>query len=243
MPPTTSTEGSTPPTPTHRGSGNHPPTRQRRRWTRQLAGVVLAGAVSVAAVACGGSADHEVGGWVRQPLPVVDTVALPDVSNGDAPFEFTAPPGELLLVYFGFTFCPDVCPTTLSDLQAALGELGDDAERVEVAFVTVDPGRDDGEKLTSYIGFFTDGRGHALRTEDPELLAAAAEPFGVEYEVTINEEGEIEVGHTASLFVVDDRGRLLLTWPFGTPPEVLAGDLAWLLEAEDGAAMEAQLTT
>lgn len=240
---TTSTDGSARPTPQRRSPRTRPAPRQQRRWTRRLVGVAMAGAMSMAAVACGGSADHEVGGWVREPLPAVDAVALPDVSNGDAPFEFTAPPGELLLVYFGFTFCPDVCPTTLSDLQAALGELGDDAERVEVAFVTVDPGRDDGETLTSYIGFFTDGRGHALRTEDPELLAAAAEPFGVDYEVTTNEEGEIEVGHTASLFVVDDRGRLLLTWPFGTPPDVLAGDLAWLLEADDGAAMEAQLTT
>lgn len=243
MPTTPSIDGRTRGTRNRRGSGERPMPQQPRTWQRRLAAVALAGALSVSAVACGGSADYEVGGWVREPLPAVDAVALPDVSSGDAPFEFAAPPGELLVVYFGFTFCPDVCPTTLSDLQAALGELGDDAERVEVAFVTVDPQRDDGEKLTGYIGFFTDGRGHALRTEDPELLAAAAEPFGVEYEVTTNEEGEIEVGHTASLFVVDDRGRLLLTWPFGTSPDVLASDLAWLLEAGDGAAMEARLTT
>jgi len=227
---TTTTPTHAPPAPGHR--------RRGRRWLALAAVVALA----VPVAACGGTEDYEVGGWVREPLPAVDAVALPDVGNGDAPFEFRAPPGELLLVYFGFTFCPDVCPTTLSDLQAALGELGEDAERVEVAFVTVDPGRDVGEQLTSYIGFFTDGRGHALRTEDPDLLAAAAEPFGVQYEVTTNDEGEIEVGHTASLFVVDDRGRLLLTWPFGTAPEVLAADLAWLLEAADGAAMEARIT-
>ena len=215
----------------------------RDRWGRRVLGIALAGALTTSVVACGGSDDYQVGGWVREPLPTVDTVALPEVGNGDTPFELVAPPGEVLVVYFGFTFCPDVCPTTLSDLQAALGQLGEEAERVEVAFVTVDPGRDVGDKLTGYIGFFTDGRGHALRTEDPELLAAAAEPFGVEYEVTTNEEGEIEVGHTASLFVVDDRGRLLLTWPFGTAPEVLAADLAWLLESTDGAAMEERLTT
>lgn len=213
-----------------------------RRGTRLLAASMV-GALVLVATACGGSASHEVGGWVRQPLPVVDAVALPDVTAGNAPFDFRAPPGEVLLVYFGFTFCPDVCPTTLSDLQAALGMLGEDAQRVEVAFVTVDPGRDEGEKLTDYIGFFTDGRGHALRTEDPDVLAAAAEPFGVEYAVTTNDEGEIEVGHTASLFAVDDRGRLLLTWPFGVQPEVLAADLEWLLDAGDGAAMEERLTS
>ena len=223
------------PSPTHR--------RPTRRRIRQFVGAAAVGVLAAVTVGCGGSAEYEVGGWVRQPLPPVDTVALPDVANGDTPFEFRAPPGEVLVVYFGFTFCPDVCPTTLSDLQAALEALGDDAQRVEVAFVTVDPGRDQGDTLTGYIGFFTDGRGHALRTEDPELLAAAAEPFGVEYEVTTNAEGEIEVGHTASLFVVDDQGRLLITWPFGTSPEVLAADLAWLLDAGDGAAMEKRLTT
>lgn len=219
------------------------PATGRRGRRRRLLGAALACLLATSVVACGGADDYQVGGWVREPLPNVNTVALPDVANGDAPFEFRAPPGEVLVVYFGFTFCPDVCPTTLSDLQAALTALGDDAQRVEVAFVTVDPGRDVGDKLTGYIGFFTDGRGHALRTADPELLALAAEPFGVEYEVRTDADGEIEVGHTASLFVVDDQGRLLLTWPFGTTPEVLAADLAWLLESPDGADMQARVAT
>lgn len=209
---------------------------------RRVVAVALVVALAMTAIACGDS-DHQVSGWVREPLPAVDTVALPDVANGDAPFAFRAPPGEVLLVYFGYTFCPDVCPTTLSDLQAALAQLGEDAQRVEVAFVTVDPGRDVGDKLAGYIGFFTDGRGHALRTDDPELLATAAAPFGVEYDVTTNAEGEIEVGHTASLFAVDDRGQLLLTWPFGIPAEVLAGDLTWLLGASDGAGMQERVAT
>lgn len=217
------------------------PSGRSAGWKRATIAVIAAAVVAVVA-ACG-TPTHELGGWVRQPLPTVDNVALPDVTNDDAPFEFRAPPGGVLLVYFGFTFCPDVCPTTLSDLKVALEDLGDDAARVEVAFVTVDPDRDVGDTLTGYIGFFTDGRGHALRTEDPDLLKAAAEPFGVDYAVTTNEDGEIEVGHTASLFAVDDRGRLLVTWPFGVRPEVLAADLAWLLAADDGATMEERITT
>lgn len=210
----------------------------RGRWapTRVLTAVVgvlaLLGAVSCSS---GGGGDYQLSGWVRDPLPSVDTVAVPDATANDTPFEFRAPPGGILLVYFGFTFCPDMCPTTLSDVQAALTTLGDDADRVSVAFVTVDPDRDRGEQLTSYIGFFTDGRGHALRTDDPGVLRQAADAFGVDYEVKVSEEGKVDVGHTANLFAVDDQGRLLVTWPFGTDAETLAADIAYLLDQQQAA--------
>lgn len=204
-------------------------TRRRGR----IASIAVAAALLLLApalVACG-SADEprQLSGWVREPLPQVDLVALPDATNDEAPFAFRAPEGGILLVYFGFTFCPDMCPTTLSDVQTALAELGSDADRVEVAFVTVDPDRDEGEQLTSYIGFFTDGRGHALRTEDPDLLKEAADAFGVQYEVAIDDDGKVDVGHTAHLYAVDDQGRMLVTWPFGVPADELALDLSYLL--------------
>lgn len=213
------------------------PVAAARRRTSAVAVAAIVGVMAlVGSVACSsGGDDYQLGGWVRDPLPSVDTVALPDVTADDAPFAFRAPPGGILLVYFGFTFCPDMCPTTLSDVQAALGTLGDDADRVAVAFVTVDPDRDQGEQLTSYIGFFTDGKGHALRTDDPEVLRQAADAFGVDYAVTVNDDGEVDVGHTAHLFAVDDQGRLLVTWPFGTDAEVLAADIAYLLDQQDTA--------
>lgn len=195
-----------------------------------MVAVAVLAMVAPLVVAC--SADDEaqpLGGWIRQPFPQVDVAALPDVSGGDEAFEFRASEGGVLLVYFGFTFCPDMCPTTLSDVQAALGDLGDKADLVDVAFVTVDPDRDKGEQLTSYIDFFTDGRGHALRTEDPDLLAEAAGAFGVQYEVVVGDDGNVDVGHTTHLFAVDDQGRLLVTWPFGVPPETLVNDIGVLL--------------
>ncbi len=202
---------------------------RRRIPSRALAALAVLVMV-VGVTACSGDTEPAaLSGWVREPLPVVDTVALPDVANGDAPFEFRAPAGGLLLVYFGFTFCPDMCPTTLSDVQSALGELGDDAAAIDVAFVTVDPDRDAGDTLTGYIGFFTDGRGHALRTDDPALLKAAADAFGVDYEVVVGDDGEVDVGHTAHLYAVDDQGRLLVTWPFGVTPDALAADITYLL--------------
>ena len=164
----------------------------------------------------------------RDPEPQVDAVALPDVANGGQPFEFRAAPDGLLVVYFGYTNCPDICPTTMSDLRAALGELGDQAERVDVAMVTVDPERDT-DVLADYVrGFVPDG--HAIATDDQAALQSVAEPFGVSYEVFTSPAGEVEVGHSSNLFVVDDTGTLVLTWSFGTTSDELAGDLEQLLD-------------
>lgn len=194
-----------------------------------LVGVVAA-VVFVAAVvlaACGG--DRDLVGYTLDPPPQVDVVALPDVSEGGEPFELRAPPADLLVVYFGYTNCPDVCPTTMADLRAALRELGDDADRVGVAMVTIDPDRDTAV-LADYVGSFIEG-GHALATDVADDLRAVADRFGVSYLVTRNPAGEIEVTHSPQLYVVDDAGRLALTWQFGVTPDDIAGDLEQLLES------------
>jgi len=180
--------------------------------------------------ACGGDEERaELAGYVREPGPSVDAVALPDLSQGGDDFYLRADPGELLVVYFGFTNCPDICPTTLADLRAALRRMDDtDAARVSLAVVTVDPDRDM-PVLTDYAQTFVDDA-HALATTDPALLRAAAEPFGVSYAVVEAEDGSIEVAHTAQMFVVDDQGQLVLTWQFGITAEDLASDLTLLLE-------------
>jgi protein SCO1/2 len=178
--------------------------------------------------ACASEPPRELSGYIREPGPAVDQVALPDLSRGGEDFVMRANPGELLVVYFGFTNCPDVCPTTLADLRSALRRMDPvDSQRVSLAVVTVDPARD-AETLTGYAQTFVDGA-HALATFDPAVLRAAAEPFGVSYAVTTNEEGQVEVAHSTQMFVVDDQGLLILTWPFGIPAEDLALDLTQLL--------------
>lgn len=72
----------------------------------------------------------------------VADVSLPDVGNGGEPMPFVGPDEGVLVVYFGYTFCPDVCPSTLADLRTGLSDLGDDVDRGDVAMATVDPGRD-----------------------------------------------------------------------------------------------------
>ena len=188
-------------------------------------------ALLVVLAACGGG-ERELVGFARDPAPQVDAVALPDVSRGGAPFEMRAPAGGLLVVYFGYTNCPDICPTTMADLARALDDLGDDAGRVEVAMVTVDPARDT-PVLAEYVQSFVPDA-HALATDDQAALQAVAGPFGVSYEVRTAPGGDVEVGHSSNLFAVDDTGRLVLTWSVGggegtARADELAGDLRQLL--------------
>lgn len=199
---------------------------------RQLAirALLVAGLVPLG---CGGGSTDAISpqltGLVREPAPEVSSVSLPDVSRSGAQFAMRAEPGGLLLVFFGFTSCPDVCPTTLADLRTAIEDLpAGSRERVEVAMVSVDPSRDTPEVLTTYVQGFVPGA-HALRTEDPAELRAAANAFGADYFVTTDASGSPEVTHTAWVYVVDDRGRLRVQWSFGTPSADMTSDLGLLL--------------
>lgn len=192
------------------------------------------------ATACGGSdasggGDGAVSsGIVRNPPPVVDIDPVPDAAAGGRPMRLRADQDGLLLVFFGYTFCPDVCPTTMADLRTALGALdASQARRVKVAMITVDPGRDSGEALLRYVRAFVPN-GHAVSISDAELLHRVASRFGAGYEVSTGADGEIEVVHTAFLYAVDDQGRLVLQWPFRTPPDAIRRDLDALLDSMSG---------
>jgi protein SCO1/2 len=202
-----------------------------RRTRRLLLTPALVAASLLLAAACGGDDARELAGYVREPEVRVDQVALPDVSQGGEPFTMRAQQDGLLLVYFGYTNCPDVCPTTLADVRAALRQLdASDAARVDLAMVTIDPARDT-PVLTDYVQTFVEDA-HALATEDDALLRDAANPFGASYSVTTNDAGQIEVSHSPQLHVVGDDGTLRLTWPFGVTADDLAADMEALLEGQ-----------
>jgi protein SCO1/2 len=202
-----------------------------RRACALLAGVVLALA------SCGGSdgdsaqetSDPALSGIVREPAPRVDLVSLPSLSEPGDDVEFRADDGEIQVVYFGYTNCPDVCPTTLADLTVALRLLGEErAGDVEVVMATVDPERDL-DILDGYVtSFIPDAV--AAGTNDDELLEAAGEPFGASWDVRTTEDGTVEVDHSPFLYAVDDQGRLVLTWQFGASPQDMADDLETLLD-------------
>ena len=170
--------------------------------------------------------DRVLAGIVRTPNPAVNATALPSLS-GDGDIAFQADPGDLQVVYFGYTNCPDVCPTTMFDLTVALRRMPPElAERVDTVMVTIDPDRDL-PILDDYVtSFIPDAR--AAGTADADVLTAAAEPFGASYEVRTTDDGTIEVDHSGFLYVVNDQGELVLTWPFGIDSGEMAADLVQL---------------
>jgi len=95
--------------------------------------------------------------------------------------------------------------------------------------VAIDPDRDL-PILAEYVGGFFPDDGHALGTDDPGLLARVAAPFGAQYEVTTDDDGEIDVAHTTQLYAVNDAGEIVLTWQFGVSQGDLAADMRQLLE-------------
>lgn len=202
------------------------PSRRRPSWV-----VLVLSLVVFTASACGTDEAAPYAGYQRQPIPTVGDQTLPTV-DGEA-YQMTGPDDGLLLVYFGYTSCPDICPTTLADLRVALGEIGDDAERVEVAMVTIDPEVDEGEVLESYVqSFIPDSV--ALRTTDESVLRPVAAAFGADYgkDQELEAQGEDGVFHTTALYAVTADGELILTWSFGTPSDALAADLERLLNEE-----------
>jgi len=188
--------------------------------------------LALVATACGGSAEEAVlAGYERTPEPTVGTISLPQANHGGGDFSFQADPGKLLMVNFGFSSCPDICPTTLADTRIAFNQLGARADDVDFAFVSIDPERDSEEVLTNYVEAFLED-GIALRTDDEYDLAVAADAFGVSYNVRENDAGEIEVAHTPNIFLVDDTGSIVLTWSFGVPSADIVSDLIILQDRQ-----------
>lgn len=143
-----------------------------------------------------------------------------------------ARPGGFLVVFFGYTQCPDVCPMTLSNLKAAISrQSAADAARVVPGMVTVDPSRDTAPVLTRYVhGYFP--HGIAIREADPVRLRTAADVFGAEYRTWTDGEGRLQVSHSGDLYAVDEKGMVVLTWPYGTGPDAIEHDLRRLLDGD-----------
>jgi protein SCO1/2 len=141
--------------------------------------------------------------------------------------------GKAVVVFFGFTQCPDVCPTTLATLAQTMKTLGPEADRVQVLFVTVDPERDTPALLSHYVPAF-DPRFVGL-TGDAAAIDRVAKEFKIIYQKQPGATpGSYTVDHSAGVFVFDPQGRLRVYASHGQGPEVFAHDLRELLRAATG---------
>jgi len=136
--------------------------------------------------------------------------------------------GKVVLVFFGYTFCPDVCPTTLADAAQALKALGKDADRVQVLFVTVDPERDTPQVLSKYVPAF-DARFLGLYG-DAAATRKAAKDFKIFYEKRAGKApGEYAVDHSGQSYLFDAQGRIRLLLRHDRIAQDLVKDLRTLL--------------
>jgi len=139
--------------------------------------------------------------------------------------------GKLVVLFFGFTQCPDVCPTTMGEVAEAKRLMAADGARVQGLFLTVDPERDTPEVLKAYMQNF-DPTFLALRGT-PEQLAAVAKEYKVYYKkVPGTTPTSYSMDHSAASYVYDTQGRLRLYTRYGTGPQALASDLRLLLKGD-----------
>jgi protein SCO1 len=142
--------------------------------------------------------------------------------NGQ-PFSDQDLKGKSFLVFFGFTHCPDVCPTTLFELPEVMRHLGKDADRTAALFITVDPERDTPQALKDYMSSFDP---HLLGlTGDQDAVAAVAKAYRVYYRKVPLEGGDYTMDHTAIVYLMDKEGRFVSPFNMRRTAEAEADDL------------------
>ncbi len=138
--------------------------------------------------------------------------------------------GKIVVMFFGYTQCPDVCPTTMTELVAVKKMLGADGDKLQALFVTIDPARDTPDMLKAYMANF-DPSFVGLRADTPEQLAAIAKDYKVYYKkVEGKTPTSYTMDHSAGSYIYDTQGRLRLYSRYGSDVTALAGDIKLLLQ-------------
>ena len=140
--------------------------------------------------------------------------------------------GKVVVVFFGFTQCPDVCPTTMNEMAQVKKLLGTDGDKLQVVFISIDPERDTPEVLKAYMGSF-DPSFAGLYAASPDALAALAKDFKIYYKkVDGKTPTSYSMDHTAASYVYDPQGRLRLYARYGIGPQAMADDIRLLLKGQ-----------
>ncbi|MCB2179953.1 SCO family protein [bacterium] len=172
--------------------------------------------------------EHKFAGTVYENPTQAPAIQL-SASDGST-FNLEDQRGKIVLVFFGYTSCPDVCPSTLSDMKRVTETLGDQADQTQVVFVTVDPQRDTVEKLHSYLSLFNPKFLGLTGTEDD--LSPVWADYGVYREIDTESQTAAGylVNHSSRMYLINRDGDLVMTYSFGTPPDAIADDILYLLK-------------
>jgi protein SCO1 len=197
---------------------------RRRTWRALVAALAL-----VLLVSCG---SYEFRGTLIEPPAAAPEITLIDAQG--QPWRLSEQHGQITLLFFGFTNCPDMCSTALADIAAARKQLGSDAEHIQAALITVDPERDAPERLGRYVAQF-DPTFIGLWGNQAEL-DAVFKPYGVyaaKRELPDSALG-YTMDHTGSVYVIDQQGRWRAMFSYDAPVSDIVSDLRYLLQTTGG---------
>lgn len=171
-------------------------------------------------------------GTTDSPLAMAPTGGDFTLNSKDGPISLHDFRGKVVLLYFGYTFCPDICPSSLALVSAALHQLApEDQEQIQPLFVSVDPERDSLDHLQQYSRYFHE-RLIGL-TGSPDVIKAVAGRYGAAYrKVAEKSSTAYTVDHSANLYLIDTQGKLTGQLAHGTPPEEIKSALSKLLHPQ-----------
>jgi len=162
-----------------------------------------------------------------EPYPAAPEIELTHANGTN--YRLSEMRGKVVMLFFGYTSCPDVCPTTMAELKQALEKIGDQADQVQVLYVTVDPQRDTPARVQEYVDHFNPSF-IGLSGSESELAKVWSD-YGVFREIVdgTSAAGYL-VNHTARVTMIDQQGNLRVSFPFDTPVENIVHDLKLLLK-------------
>jgi cytochrome oxidase Cu insertion factor (SCO1/SenC/PrrC family) len=176
----------------------------------------------------------------------IEALAMPSLACAQAalgaPFTLTDPAGKSvsssdfkgkwMLIYFGYSHCADLCPTELAEMIDALRQIGAEAKHVQPIFITIDPERDNGKYLGSYVAQFDDrliGLGGT-----PQQVAEVAANYGIRFKKLFNSDGSYSFIHTSNIFVIDPQGRYQVTFSHMSDAYMIASKMLELISERHG---------
>lgn len=171
--------------------------------------------------------EHGFAGVLVEDPTMVDDFTLTAVNN--EPVSLSDFAGKYIFIYFGYGYCPDLCPDTLAKMARIRQDLGAAADKVQVILVSIDPERDTPETLAEYVSYFDDT--FVGITGTPEEIDKAGKPFGIYYE---KHEGTAASGylidHTARTFLIDPERKVRISYAHDVLDEEILADLRWFFE-------------
>ncbi|NTV36476.1 MAG: SCO family protein [Anaerolineaceae bacterium] len=196
----------------------------QKRWLLPAAGLLIG--LIIIAVLFIWLKPHTFGGTLLQSPQAAYDFSLKGPENKEV--RLSDYQGKVVLLFFGFTYCPDVCPTTMANLRKVIDLLGTDGKQVQVVLITVDPARDTPERLKSYAEQFNPT--FIGLTGEPDEIMETASAYGVSFEILPNMDPHMYfMSHTSTVMLIDPEGKLRVVYPYGVDKQILTDDIRYIL--------------